>query len=190
MSSAERREQAIRAAMTEFAHGGYDGTSTWTIADRVGVSQPYMFRLFPTKHALFVAAAERCFDDIEHVLRAAAGDLRGRDALHAMAEAYGRLPHDDPDLLRLQLNVQAVAVQDEEVGRLGEARWARLWRVVRELSGGEPGEVARFMADGLLVNVLTAFGVPHPSGPDLHRSMADWAENLRGDETRADHPPD
>ncbi|NEA24749.1 helix-turn-helix transcriptional regulator, partial [Actinomadura bangladeshensis] len=86
MSAAQRRELAIRAAMAEFAHGGYDGTSTWSIARRIGVSQPYMFRLFPSKHALFLAAAERCFDDIEGVLRDAAGGLRGGDALAAMAE--------------------------------------------------------------------------------------------------------
>lgn len=188
MSAAARRELAIKAAMAEFAHGGYDGTSTWTIAERVGVSQPYMFRLFPTKHALFLAAAERCFDDIENVLREAAGDLRGRDAMAAMAAAYGRLPRDEPDLLRLQLKVHAVAVRDEEVGRLGHIRWARLWRVVRDLSGAGPDEITRFLADGLLVNVLTAFGVPHAADPDLPRAMAGWAENLRGAETFADHP--
>ncbi|TDC96066.1 TetR/AcrR family transcriptional regulator [Actinomadura sp. 7K507] len=188
MSAGARRELAVEAAMAEFAHGGYDGTSTWTIARRVGVSQPYMFRLFPTKHALFLAAAERCFDGIEDVLRAAAAGLHGEDAMAAMAEAYGRLPLDEPDLLRMQLKVHAIAVRDEEVGRLGRIRWARLWRVVSELSGEEPGEIAGFLSAGLLLNVVTAFGVPHATGDDLPRSIADWAEGLRGVETLSDHP--
>ena len=62
MSAEERRESVVRAAVTEFARTGYHGTSTEAIARRVGVSQPYLFRLFPGKQALFRAAAERCFD--------------------------------------------------------------------------------------------------------------------------------
>lgn len=186
MSAGARRELAIRAAMAEFAHGGYDGTSTWTIARRIGVSQPYMFRLFPSKHALFLAAAERCFDDIEHRLAEAARGLRGPDAMAAMTDAYRRLPSEDPALPRLQLKIHAIAVRDEEVRRLGRIRWARLWRLVGDLSGASPDEVARFMSAGLLVNVLSAFGVP--SGPDLARSTATWAEGLRGVETFADGP--
>ncbi|MEO3829981.1 TetR/AcrR family transcriptional regulator [Actinomadura sp. B10D3] len=186
MSAGERRELAVRAAMAEFAHGGYDGTSTWTIARRIGVSQPYMFRLFPSKHALFLAAAERCFDDIEDRLAEAARGRRGPDAMAAMAEAYRRFPREDPTLPRLQLKIHAVAVRDDDVRRLGRIRWARLWRLAADLSGEPPAEVARFMSDGLLVNVLAAYGVP--SGPDLPRSAADWAEGLRGVETNADGP--
>ncbi len=63
MSAEERRESVIRAATTEFARGGYHGTSTEAIAKRVGVSQPYLFRLFPGKQAIFLAAAERCVED-------------------------------------------------------------------------------------------------------------------------------
>ncbi|MFD5148334.1 helix-turn-helix domain-containing protein, partial [Streptomyces sp. NPDC058401] len=59
LSADERRETVLRAAIAEFATGGYHGTSTETIARRVGVSQPYLFRLFPTKRALFQAAAVR-----------------------------------------------------------------------------------------------------------------------------------
>jgi AcrR family transcriptional regulator len=186
MSAADRRELAVRAAMAEFAHGGYDGTSTWTIARRVGVSQPYMFRLFPSKHALFLAAAERCFDDIEDVLRDAAGGLRGGDAMAAMAEACARLPQDAPTLPHLQLKIYAIAVRDEDVRRLGGVRWARLWRVISDLSGEPPEEITRFLATALLLNVQAAFGAP--AGPDLPHATDEWAKNLRGEETFTDHP--
>ena len=62
MSAEERRESVIRAAMSEFAHSGYNGTSTEAIARRVGVSQPYLFRLFPNKQAIFVAVLEDGFE--------------------------------------------------------------------------------------------------------------------------------
>ncbi|CNE65992.1 transcriptional repressor BetI [Mycobacterium tuberculosis] len=178
MSAAQRRELAIRAAMAEFAHGGYDGTSTWTIAGRIGVSQPYMFRLFPSKHALFLAAAERCFDDFEDVLRGAAAGLRGGDAMAAMAEACAGLPRDAPTLARLQLKIYAIAVRDEDVRGLGRVRWARLWRLVHDLSGAPPEEIARFLSIALLVNVQAAFGAP--TGPDLARSTAAWADGVTG----------
>ncbi|TDD85386.1 TetR/AcrR family transcriptional regulator [Actinomadura darangshiensis] len=180
MSAAERREMTITAAMAEFARGGYEGTSTASIAERVGVSQPYLFRLFPTKRALFLAAAERCFEEIEDAMREAAGGLYGRDAMAAMAEIYRRILREDPTLLQFQLQIYAAAVQDEEIARLGHRRWAGLWCAVRDLSGEDAAEVTRFMSIGLLVNVLTAFGVPHTSGPDLPCSLEKWAYGVDG----------
>ncbi|MBO2460142.1 TetR/AcrR family transcriptional regulator [Actinomadura violacea] len=180
MSAEQRREMAIEAAVAEFARGGYEGTSTAAIAERVGVSQPYMFRLFPSKRALFLAAVDRCFADIEALLREAAGGRRGTDATAEMADAYRRILAEDPHLLRFQLQIYAAAVGDEEIGRIGHARWARLWRLISDVSGAEPAEVTRFMAVGMLVNVLTAFQVPYTPGPELPESLRDWAEGLRG----------
>ncbi|MEU6745620.1 TetR/AcrR family transcriptional regulator [Spirillospora sp. NPDC046719] len=181
MSADERREMAIKAAMAEFARGGYEGTSTASIAERVGVSQPYMFRLFPTKRALFLAAADRCFADLEELLREAAGGRRGKDATAAMADAYRGLLKEDPHLLRFQLQLYAAAVEDEEISRIGHARWARLWRLVADVSGTEPEVVTRFLSIGMLINVLTAFKVPYVPGEHLlPESLRDWAESLRG----------
>jgi AcrR family transcriptional regulator len=60
ISAQERRESAIRAAVAEFALGGYYGTSVAVIAKRVGVTQPC---LFPDKKAIFVAALVRSMED-------------------------------------------------------------------------------------------------------------------------------
>ncbi|MBT2210344.1 TetR/AcrR family transcriptional regulator [Actinomadura sp. NEAU-AAG7] len=188
MSAEERREMAIEAALVEFGQTGYNGTSTSVIAERVGVSQPYLFRLFPTKRALFLAAAERCFDDIEAMMRDAAGGLYGVEALRAMSTAYRWTLSERPVLLRFQLKLYAAAVHDEEVSRLGHVRWARLWRLITELSGGEPEEVLRFVAVGLLANVLTLFDVPYTSGEAFAGSVRDWSEQLRGVEHLADWP--
>ena len=66
----ERREEMIAAALVAFADTGLDGTSTETIARQVGISQPYLFRLFGTKKELFLAAVERCFTDTLETFRA------------------------------------------------------------------------------------------------------------------------
>lgn len=54
MSAADRRPLATRAALSVFAESGYVGTSMTQVAQRLGVSQPYLFQLFDSKHALFV----------------------------------------------------------------------------------------------------------------------------------------
>src|ERR1700684_2508342 len=94
-SADERREDVLKAAMIEFAKGGLDGTSTDAIARRAGISQPYLFRLYATKRALFVAAVERTFAEVSAVFRAAADGLSGAEAKHAMGQAYDTLLQQD-----------------------------------------------------------------------------------------------
>ena len=55
MPAEQRRELVLGEAMAVFAAHGYAGTSTEEVARRAGISQPYLFRLFPTKKALFLA---------------------------------------------------------------------------------------------------------------------------------------
>src|SRR5262249_19903285 len=124
MSASQRRETVIRAAVAEFAEGGLHGTSTEAIARRVGVSQPYLFRLFPSKKAIFLAAVERCFDRVEEAFRRAAEGEAGEDALHAMGLAYNALL-DDRQLLTLQLHGWAAACQDTEIRQTSRDRCRR-----------------------------------------------------------------
>src|SRR5437660_11642890 len=72
--AAQRRDALIEAAVHEFAHGGLHGTPVDRIARRVGVAQPYVFSLFPSKRDLFIAAVERGFERVTEVFdRCAAG---------------------------------------------------------------------------------------------------------------------
>jgi AcrR family transcriptional regulator len=136
MSAEERRESVIRAATTEFARGGYHGTSTEAIARRVGVSQPYLFRLFPGKKAIFLAAAERCVEDTIRTFAEAAEGLEGDEALHAMGGAYIKTISEQPERLMMQMQMYlAVAAAEEEgdheFGEAVRAGWMRLWDTVR-----------------------------------------------------------
>lgn len=135
MSAQERRESVIRAATTEFARGGYYGTSTESIARRVGVSQPYLFRLFPNKKALFLAVAERCLEDTVRTFAEASEGLEGEEALRAMANAYTEVIAERPErlLMQMQMYVAVAAAEqqgDREFGETVRAGWTRLWETV------------------------------------------------------------
>ncbi|MFF4347901.1 TetR/AcrR family transcriptional regulator [Streptomyces sp. NPDC001530] len=165
MSAEERRESVIRAAMSEFAHGGYNGTSTEAIAKRVGVSQPYLFRLFPGKKAIFLAAAEYCMELARRTFEEAAEGLEGEEALHAMASAYVKVIAEQPERLLMQMQMYVAVAAAEEAGdhELGEAvraGWMRLWDTVHVPLGADVDETATFMAYGMLVNCLVAMGFP------------------------------
>src|SRR6188472_2269076 len=67
MSSDERREQIIEAAVEVFGAKGYVGTTTDDVARAASISQPYVVRLFGTKEKLFLAALH---DSLETLLRA------------------------------------------------------------------------------------------------------------------------
>jgi AcrR family transcriptional regulator len=166
MSAEERREVVLRAAVVEFAERGFAGTSTEAIARRAGISQPYLFRLFPTKKDLFIAATARCFARIKAEFEKAADGLAGEDALAAMGDAYERLLGDRQWLL-LQMQMY-VACHDPQVRDAARAGFADLWATVERLSGVPDEDVVRFFAIGMLLNTGAAM--------ELNQLDEKWAQ--------------
>lgn len=165
MSAEERRESVIRAAITEFARGGYHGTSTEVIARRVGVSQPYLFRLFPSKQEIFLAACDRCLGDMAEAFRVAGEGLEGEEALHAMAAAYERGIAEQPDRLLMQMQMYAATAAAEASGdsAFGERLrrgWLQVWDAAGDALGSGDEAVAQFMAHGMLINTMVSLGFP------------------------------
>jgi AcrR family transcriptional regulator len=158
MSAEERREAVLEAAITEFAVRGLAGTSTEDVARRAGISQPYLFRLFPTKKALFLALVDRCFQRISEAFTAAAGDKTGEEALEAMGDEYERLL-DDRTLLLLQMHTYA-ACEDPDIRAAARAGFKRLWALVERVSGLPFDRVVSFFAMGMLMNVAAAMDLP------------------------------
>ena len=159
ISADERRAEVVEAAVEAFADSGYAGTSTETIADLAGVSQPYVFRLFGSKQDLFLAAVERAFDRVTLVFETAArtpvGEIPGiNPVLGSMALAYHRLLADR-SLLRIQLHAYA-ASGDPVIGAFVRERYARLVHRVSELSGVPDAELRTFFAEGMLMTVAAA----------------------------------
>lgn len=163
MSADERRESVVRAAIGEFARTGYHGTSTEVIARRVGVSQPYLFRLYANKQAIFLAASERCLAETTRVLEKASEGLTGGEALEAMSDAYRRLIAEDPDKLLMQTQMYvavaaAEAAGDHSFGETVRAGWMKLWDMVHLALGADADGTTEFMAYGMLINTLVSMG--------------------------------
>ncbi|WP_369183832.1 TetR/AcrR family transcriptional regulator [Streptomyces sp. Y1] len=164
MTAEERRESVVRAAMIEFARGGYHGTSTEAIARRVGVSQPYLFRLFPGKQAIFSAAAERCIEETWRAFDEASAGLSGEEAAEAMGGAYLALVEDREQLMmQMQLYVSVFAARaagEDEVGETARRLWESLFERVRVRLGGDLKSATAFFGQGMLINTLVALGFP------------------------------
>jgi AcrR family transcriptional regulator len=158
MPAAERRELVLDAAVAEFAAHGLAGTSTEDVARRAGISQPYLFRLFPTKKALFLALVDRCFRRVQDTFSAAAGDLAGEEAKAAMADAYERLL-EDRTLLLLQMQAYA-ACDDPDIRVATRAGFKKLWELTERLTGLPFQDVVDFFAIGMLMNVAAAMDLP------------------------------
>jgi AcrR family transcriptional regulator len=166
----ERRGEVLQAAVAEFALHGLHGTSTEMIARRIGISQPYIFRLFPSKKDLFLAAIDQCFDRVEAAFRTAVEEsatVPGSgehfeaspigDRLHAMGHAYVRLLAKR-ELVLFQMQAYA-ACSDDDVRRKVKLRWDRLMRVAGEISGAPKNELTLFFARGMLMNVAASIGL-------------------------------
>jgi AcrR family transcriptional regulator len=154
----ERREEVLGAAMKVMGARGLYGTPTLEVARAAGISQAYLFRLFPTKLGLFLAVVERSFrqvrDSLEGAGRAAAA---GEPALTAMAAAYNALL-EDPGVLLVQLQAQAAAGEPEVRDALRRG-FAGLVDMTERVSGASPERVQRFFARGMLCNVSAAMQI-------------------------------
>jgi TetR/AcrR family transcriptional regulator len=58
ISGAERRDQIIQATIDTMAEHGIPGTTTKRIAERVGISEPGLYKYFPGKKELVLKALE------------------------------------------------------------------------------------------------------------------------------------
>ena len=167
-SSEERREQLIAAAVSEFAATGFHATSTTAIARRAGISQPYVYALFPSKRNLFLAANAEVKDRIRSAFaEAARGLATPEERLDAMGHAYMRLLENREEIM-FQHQANAAA-GDPELREPVRREFMRLFEDVGRLSGASSDEVWNFMAKGMFLNVIAALDLPEqflPTEPD------------------------
>jgi AcrR family transcriptional regulator len=178
----ERREAVLEAARVEFAQHGFHGASTDAIARRAGISQPYLFRLFGSKKALFIAVNDMCFQQTLDLFRAAAAGTSGQDALDAIGHAYGELIESDRTMLQGQLQAYSAAVNDDEIRASAARGYGRLVDYVEAVSGADKHTIARFFAKGMLMNVLAAMDYSIAAEP-RDSWAARLAEGCKEDQT-------
>ncbi|HEV7679963.1 MAG TPA: TetR/AcrR family transcriptional regulator [Candidatus Dormibacteraeota bacterium] len=162
-SAADRRDQVILAALREFAEQGYQAASTAAIARRAGISQPYIYALFPNKQELFVAVHDHVIERIRLAFgEAVTGATSPEDALHRMGMQYPGLIADRYALL---LQLQSYAVADPEIRAHVAREYRALFDEVQRRSGASHEEVAMFFAAGMFANVTTALDLADLCGP-------------------------
>jgi AcrR family transcriptional regulator len=159
-SAEERREAVLEAALEEFAAHGLDGASTEAIAVKAGISQPYVFRLFGTKKALFLAAVERCNQRVLSAFRNAATEAEqaGGSQWAAMGLAYVTLLADRDELLMMMQSFAACG--DPEVAEVVRHGFGEVTKYVASRPGASEEMVRAFMAEGMLLNVAAAIDLP------------------------------
>lgn len=168
----ERRETVLRTAIGAFAARGYFGTTTTEVAKAAGISQAYVYRLFPNKEALFTAVVEHCFVQVRASFERGAAEATGSTpeaVLESMGDAYARLISDN-DLLLVQLHAQAAAISAPAVRDAVRAGYARTVEYVRGASGGSAQQIQQFFATGMLCHLIVAI--------DANAVDAPWTRTL------------
>src|SRR5262245_15230845 len=103
-----RREQILAEATRIFARLGFPGTDLQVVADRLGVGKGTVYRYFPSKEALFLAAADRGMTLLRKRIDAEAD--RARHPLDRIVRAtheYLRFFDDHPEIVELFVQERA-----------------------------------------------------------------------------------
>lgn len=167
MPAHQRQQQILEAAVEAFAQYGYAGATTDQIARIGGVSQPYVVRMFGSKHALFLAANAYATEQIETAFRTA---MEKRDESVKPVEALrlaflGLVPNRN--LLRMMQQSFTMGA-DPQFGPAARECLVRIYKLVRDLANVTPDEAHDFVATALLISTLITLQLPeHAAGnPD------------------------
>jgi AcrR family transcriptional regulator len=170
-TSEERRQQVIDAAVKEFAANGFYATSTGAIAKRAGISQPYIYALFPNKHELFLAVHRHVVDRIRRAfMDAARGGADPEERLHRMGHAYMELLAERDELLAQMQGF--AAARDPELRDPVRDDFAGLIEDIGRISGASRERVLQFLAKGMLLNVVAALELPDEFWPVPERAAS------------------
>ena len=158
LTAEERRQEIIQAAVARFGKTGLYGTSTDAIARDVGVSQPYLFRLFGTKKELFIESVRWAFDHTVERFRAAGeAATDNHDAFRRIGLEYEQLI-SDRRYLGIQLQAYA-ATDDPDIRDVVQEGFGNLVTEIIRHTQATPEQLAAFLGRGMLMNVASSMGV-------------------------------
>ncbi len=174
---ARRKAEILDAAAAIFAANGFAGTQVQTIADRIGVGNGTIYRYFPTKEELFLAAVERGLAELAETIEPhMTTELAPVETVRKIVREYLRFFHRRPEMAELFIQERAAfpkhhrplyfVVKDED-GK--ECKRADLFRrlVAEKCVRSMPAE--RFFSvigDLLYGTILTNLLTGRPVKPD------------------------
>jgi AcrR family transcriptional regulator len=105
---ARREEEILDAAAALFAECGYSEADTQTLADRLGVGKGTIYRYFPSKRELFLAAVDRLMIQLHESITAAVQDIEDPiDRLLQATNSHLKFYAEHPELVELLIQERA-----------------------------------------------------------------------------------
>jgi TetR/AcrR family transcriptional regulator len=115
MAAEERRRCVLAAAGRVFAKSSYRGATTAEIARECGVSEPVLYRHFPSKRDLYLACLEAGWIHVRGLwAEAVASEPDPRLQLGAMGRAYVHLQRSGEKIMLSDLWIQALTEAGED----------------------------------------------------------------------------
>ena len=103
-----RREEILAAATQLFAENGFSDTMTQELADRLGVGKGTIYRYFPSKRDLFLAAADRVMRSLTAQVEAGiAGIEDGLERIARGGTAFLTFFAEHPEYVELLIQERA-----------------------------------------------------------------------------------
>ena len=172
VKSDERRRAVLDAAVACFARKGFYGTATGEIAERAGISQPYVYRLFANKEALFAGAVLHVSELISRALTETGAHEAGppEAAMRALRAAYSTLIQDR-NIMRFLMQANCAADEPLVAEAVREC-YARQVLLVAEILNHDDEAVRHWFGAGMLENVTSILGLADVDEP--------WARTLSG----------
>lgn len=167
----DRRAQVIDAAIATFAQTGFEGTKTTAIAAQVGVSQPYLFQLFPTKKAMFIAAWEEACTRILDALADSIDGVATSDRLRVLAAAYDQLVTTNRELLTIQTHAWSAAPADPDIAEATRVGLDRLRAFAVERLEISDDDATRLLSAMAFYNINISVGTTTHDGCTVTRML-------------------
>ncbi len=164
LSSDERREQILTAALAVFGARGYVGSTTDDVARAAGVSQPYVVRLFGSKESLFLAALYEAIDELMRSFRLALARDDGTSAEERIGTAYVQLLSIRG--LHQTMSHAYLLGSHPVIGPAARRGFAQVWRFFRDEAGFDADRARAFLAEGMLISTMIGLRLVDDYGDD------------------------
>jgi AcrR family transcriptional regulator len=131
---ASRTQQILDAAARLFAKHGYADADTQLLADELGVGKGTLYRYFPSKKALFLAAADRVMRQMrEHIDLKIKDIVDPLDRISVAIRTFLAFFADNPDFVELLMQERAQFKDRKEPTyfqhrKVNVERWKSLYR--------------------------------------------------------------